>query len=244
MISLYPYIEQAALYEQIRPALGTPLGDWQGGPGAGAQVPVALLLCPSDGRGGTVFNNPDAGPGQWLARIPRANYVAFFTGDNVGDSVYDALNRPLPNRRTPFTYNRHYRLSDIQDGTSNTILMSEVLTDPNGARGTMWTNTVVYARTTPNSPAPDVLPGWADNWCPAGANQPAQNLPCVKGPGVLAYPWDAALVVTPGARSRHPGGVQCVFGDGSVRFVRDSISLQQWQAAVSMAGGEVLANDW
>ena len=40
------------------------------------------------------------------------------------------------------------------------------------------------------------------------------------------------------ARSFHPGGVNAVFGDGSVRFVSNSVDLMVWRAAGSKADGE------
>lgn len=42
------------------------------------------------------------------------------------------------------------------------------------------------------------------------------------------------------ARSFHKGGVNIVMGDGSVRFVRDSIALAAWQAMGSRGGGETI----
>ncbi len=42
-----------------------------------------------------------------------------------------------------------------------------------------------------------------------------------------------------GARSLHTGGVNCVFTDGSVRFIRDSIDPTSWSNASTRAGGEV-----
>src|SRR5207253_9483117 len=41
------------------------------------------------------------------------------------------------------------------------------------------------------------------------------------------------------ARSRHPGGVNVLLADGSVRFVRDSIPAPMWLALGTRAGGEV-----
>jgi prepilin-type N-terminal cleavage/methylation domain-containing protein/prepilin-type processing-associated H-X9-DG protein len=41
------------------------------------------------------------------------------------------------------------------------------------------------------------------------------------------------------ARSNHPGGVNVLFCDGGVRFVRDTISAGAWRAMGSRAGGEV-----
>ena len=34
-----------------------------------------------------------------------------------------------------------------------------------------------------------------------------------------------------------------VLGDGSVRFIKDSISLSTWKALSSRAGGEVISSD-
>ena len=39
--------------------------------------------------------------------------------------------------------------------------------------------------------------------------------------------------------SRHPGGVNIVFGDGSVKFIKDSVNLPVWRALGTRAGGEV-----
>jgi len=41
------------------------------------------------------------------------------------------------------------------------------------------------------------------------------------------------------ARSRHSGGVNASFCDGSIRFVSNSISLVTWQALSTMNGSEV-----
>ncbi len=43
--------------------------------------------------------------------------------------------------------------------------------------------------------------------------------------------------------SRHPGGVNVVFGDGSVKFIKDSINLPTWRALGTRNGGEVISAD-
>ncbi len=41
--------------------------------------------------------------------------------------------------------------------------------------------------------------------------------------------------------SYHPGGVNLLFGDGSVRFIKDSIALSVWRALSTRNGGEVVS---
>ena len=44
-------------------------------------------------------------------------------------------------------------------------------------------------------------------------------------------------------RSHHPGGVNMVFGDGSVRFIKNTINLFTWRALGTTRGGEVVSAD-
>jgi prepilin-type processing-associated H-X9-DG protein len=46
-----------------------------------------------------------------------------------------------------------------------------------------------------------------------------------------------------GASSYHPGGVNAVFLDGSVKFVKDSVSAQTWWSIATMSGGEIVSAD-
>jgi prepilin-type processing-associated H-X9-DG protein len=43
--------------------------------------------------------------------------------------------------------------------------------------------------------------------------------------------------------SNHPGGVNVGFADGSVKFIKNSISLQTWWALGSRNQGEVISSD-
>ncbi len=45
------------------------------------------------------------------------------------------------------------------------------------------------------------------------------------------------------ASSFHPGGVNVGFCDGSVKFIKDSVSLQTWGSIATKAGGEVISAD-
>jgi prepilin-type processing-associated H-X9-DG protein len=43
------------------------------------------------------------------------------------------------------------------------------------------------------------------------------------------------------SRSYHPGGVNALFGDGSVRFVKSTLDGSVWRALGSVAGGEIVS---
>jgi prepilin-type processing-associated H-X9-DG protein len=77
----------------------------------------------------------------------------------------------------------------------------------------------------PNSPTPDVT-------CCQPTDDPL--MPCVHwwSPG-------NATNVQQAARSRHLGGVNAAFADGSVRFARNDVSAEIWRALGTMNGGEV-----
>ncbi len=45
------------------------------------------------------------------------------------------------------------------------------------------------------------------------------------------------------ASSWHPGGVNCLFMDGSVHFIKSSVGFQAWYALATPAGGEIISSD-
>ena len=55
-------------------------------------------------------------------------------------------------------------------------------------------------------------------------------------------PWSGAASVV-AASSRHPGGVNTAFADGSVKFIKSSISNPTWVALGTRNGGEVVSAD-
>jgi prepilin-type processing-associated H-X9-DG protein len=88
---------------------------------------------------------------------------------------------------------------------------------------------------------------WGPDYCGVGGgyshllapNKPAcffQNYNTAKyGP----FPGNDDITMI-GAQSNHPGGVNVGFLDGSVKFLKDSVSLQTWGSIATRAGGEVL----
>jgi len=55
-------------------------------------------------------------------------------------------------------------------------------------------------------------------------------------------PWSGAASVV-AASSRHPGGANTCFADGSVKFIRSTVNPVTWAALGTRAGGEVVSAD-
>jgi prepilin-type N-terminal cleavage/methylation domain-containing protein/prepilin-type processing-associated H-X9-DG protein len=187
---------------------------------------VAIYNCPSDSQG---FDQTDPGT-QYQRR--RGNYVV-----NWGNSLYGQT--PEPRGKAPFSHvngdrskPRLTKISMITDGTSHTLLLSECLKAWD-ARDVDWRGDIhnddgefrFHTVLTPNSTTPDVL----------GMCMPTGDplMPCTTG---------GATVQMTAARSRHPGGVNVAFCDGSVQFVSDSIQSSTWQALGTMDGGDAIGN--
>ena len=115
----------------------------------------------------------------------------------------------------------------ITDGTSNTLLLSEVVVGQGqDLRGFSWWGDAATfeAFATPNSSFPDVL--FSPIYC---INQ-SPNPPCTSA--------TTALPEMYAARSRHLGGVNVAMADGSVRFTKNSINFQMWRGMSTAAGAE------
>ncbi len=128
----------------------------------------------------------------------------------------------------------------IKDGTSKTIIVSEVVTW-DGSRGQfsldirgVWVSASMggstYSHMTgPNSTTPDVI-----NSC---AQDIPENSPLVCEEIRPSRSLDAGRTFA-AARSKHRGGVVTGRADGSVEFVADDIDLEIWQALATRAGRE------
>ena len=115
-------------------------------------------------------------------------------------------------------YKRPLRIVNIIDGTSNTLMIGEDIGSMNIHNGWPYSNTSVGTCSIPLNNA-------------LKAGDPGYNSPG-DWPNVYSF------------RSRHTGGGNFAVADGSIRFVRDSISLQTYRDASTYAGGEILGTDW
>jgi prepilin-type N-terminal cleavage/methylation domain-containing protein/prepilin-type processing-associated H-X9-DG protein len=184
-----------------------------------------------------------------------ANYVACYSADGTmvepgAPFKYDTCNNnPTYNPATPgrvalSNVNICRGIVNVQDGTSNTVSHSEVICDPPnslGFRGEWWANDFGVQYThhrAPNSLIPDGL------WKVLGSKSlAAYNFCTFKYLAPCAYTAACWSTEDYTARSYHPGGVNALFADGSVKFIRNSINLGVWQSLASINFGEVVSAD-
>jgi prepilin-type N-terminal cleavage/methylation domain-containing protein/prepilin-type processing-associated H-X9-DG protein len=182
------------------------------------------LTCPSD--------TPAAG--QTWGGCSYHNYAV-----NYGNTALEEIGEPtytmeeyngVPFLGAPFYMGKPQRLTDIGDGTSQTLLAAEVVQGQrHDLRGLTWWGPgggfETYLR--PNDTNPDVV--WYDrSWCDSDPPNPPWGL----------YSGDPKRTFA--ARSRHVGGVQVSFCDGSARFIADAIDPGVWRALGTANGGEVV----
>lgn len=204
----------------------------------GAKTIVSTFLCPSDSRRRL---HPGFGP---------TNYaVCTGTGINGGTPVdTDGV----------FYVNSRTSINDIQDGSSNTVALSESIL---GVSGSDQRDPQTAYRFTFVSPltehACDSAPAWnyADprgfSWVNGEYRSALYNhyLPpnspthdCISpkmsgGPEVIFTPFGWRT-----ARSHHPGGVNVLKADGSTNFVGEAIELDVWRAISTRLGNEVVTS--
>jgi prepilin-type N-terminal cleavage/methylation domain-containing protein/prepilin-type processing-associated H-X9-DG protein len=236
VVLVWPYVEQGNHYVQFDQTIHF----WQPpntvvntNTGIYAK-PVPLYYCPSD-RPNAIWQ----GDQYWRA---RGSYVINWGNMSVPRDTADASQNPALGY-APFGYTdfasrnlpRTVRFADITDGTSNTLFMSEIITARGDAeydiRGDMLNDDIPCTQfmtiNTPNS-GTDKSP-----YC--RPNQYPWNPPCLQVAG--GAPSQKA------ARSRHGGGgVNVLMGDGTVRYVPNSVTLAVWRAMGTMNGGETISN--
>lgn len=207
-------------------------------------IPIQRSYCFNVGdRAGAGPTGAGAQDNIWSVTAQAAGIATF---------VHDPISSPGTSNRGPFTLHRTIKIRDILDGMSNTILMAERdLGNPANPRDILGRVQVVASAGNPaacNSTAtvgsgfylPAVAPT-SLGLVPMMSERWACGLPYFSGVTIAVPPNGGscipqqAPVVSSGATaatangyftpsSRHTGGVQVLMGDGTVRFINETIN--------------------
>ena len=231
-----PYLEQRAVYNAANFDLG--FGEVSSPPGhlglfensTVRRISVSLFLCPSaEGGDGPI----DLGLGSSHVAGSPGQYIASAGWMDASQSPIQATGVLYPNSRVA--------IADVCDGTSATLMIGE---RSRNLADAAWTG--VFG--SHSSPAPlCTKKGWPVESCVGlmfllmGRTGPSSDL--VSG----AIPV-GNTPNNPGAGadtfwSRHSGGCQFLLCDGSVRFIKQTLTPQVFRALASRAGGEVMGAD-
>jgi len=169
------------------------------------------------GYTGGVYGNNSIHPGDDWFNVTAFGDSCGSVGNARGDCA-DAATTSGVFSRTNWAASIH----EIEDGTSNTIMMGEVRPSANAHAWILgWTKAdgVWSATTAPLNfnTDPDEIPGGSPSTC---------------------YDWENDYSTAVGFKSRHPGGANFVFCDGSVNFLPDSIDYTTYQRLGARSDGE------
>jgi prepilin-type N-terminal cleavage/methylation domain-containing protein/prepilin-type processing-associated H-X9-DG protein len=235
-VYILPYVEQGSLFNAWNN-----YGDYTASNPSTLRYYGAAQLTVTNNRL-AVYTCPSDTPSAPLDGVQSFNYAANY-GNTAITSAVNTTTAPATtyNKFTyagaPFIdmYLGSVKLGDITDGTSNTLFFGEVVQgqDKPGSgtydlRGFIhwWEAAVIEGSLLPNTSQFDQMQ--SASYC---------TYPFMTNPPCTA---SSANAYAHAARSRHPGGVNVSLGDGSVRFIKNSISITTWQALSTSKGGEVI----
>jgi len=262
---ILPFLEQQPLFNSINFSFSPYSSNMQINYTV-QQTRVDGFLCPSDKNPGSsradepgtnypnnVGVNPaysdyvPSGPAYFIGKFPKGSKALCRGGESPADSICWTLD-----------------FGNARDGLSNTVMFSEFVKGTAVLKGDGLH--MVYSVTVSecdfyNDPNPNIQLNaacqaattfayqfkgalWVNakmGWGGGYSQSIAPNKKACIYNGRPVSSTDMFNLI--GASSYHPGGVNALFMDGTVKFIRDSIDLSTWNAIGTMAGGEVVSSD-
>ena len=221
---LPPQIEQSVIYNHFNFSFTSV--DWQND--TASLIPLSVYLCPSDSAPKSfqvidAWGNPSLTP----ILLPSGNYLGVLGTGVIPDVplVYDGV----------FGANSATNFRDLTDGSSQTLAVGERAQSLSVAS---WMSMV---------PGGWLFPAKLRN--AGGPYAPASGVPAcgysLAPVGLIDAPR------TPNNKTGHPedfssfhnGGVNFLFADGSVRFLKDSVDYRTFLSLATRSGGEVVSSN-
>ncbi len=270
-VLILPFLELSNIYNSLN--LSVDLNGVNNNPSSDPNTTACMqgidvFLCPSDGsvvkiRGQIGRNNYFANLGDTASQRlgPATRADGSLTNNETDEQRLGVFNVRIDDSRIVTS---HVTSASIRDGMSNTAMFSETRRSrlpplgpyENYGPPLSYDISNVYLIHSGNT-------SWNNNVWPAACSQMTWRLVAFRGlqfyrnipetcnyshtivPNFKGHDCGTNSFVTAhiAARSYHPGGVNVALCDGSVRFVKDSVSLNTWRALGTRARGEVVSQD-
>jgi prepilin-type N-terminal cleavage/methylation domain-containing protein/prepilin-type processing-associated H-X9-DG protein len=268
---LLSYMEGGSQYNALN--FSYEYNDASGGNFTGASAVINIFICPSAVRSGggtrdSVTGDPNASAFE-KTQAAGYGYADYAPSVYTDINVVNGVATPGPNYGTPAVPYRNKAtaakgllkdgkttIAEIVDGTSNTIAIIEC-----AGRDERFVSQYleqyylgVGGPAITRGAGPAGAPSarhrfwrWADPGNAFGTSGQPNNLGQPTNEGV---PWPTSTNSAGDQAgqneepfSYHSGGVNALFGDGSVRFVKSTVNLAAFRSILTLAGGEVVSSD-
>jgi len=236
-VLILPYIEQDNLYQTVTANITNYQNNiTDNGWRVVGQVPVKTYQCPSESNINLLFTRISNGNG-WA----RGNYAAnggpaYMPGGINGQSPFSnpagTGNSYAAGGVMTINFGATMTQLTVEDGSSNTVMVNHVRAgvtadDPRGT----WAFPLVGGSYTAGCPA-------GDCYTPNDAGCCSDDVVgCTDRPDIAMGCWNGGYGQA-NARSAHTNGVLAGMGDGSVRFVRNTIDVTTWFFMLSRNDGQ------
>ena len=227
-VMLLPYMDQGVIYHSFNMSLLAADASSPGPNSTGVYAQIGVLACPSDP----------------YVKAPETNYAG-----NLGD------NRAAYRPNGVFEV-KPVGFQQITDGTSGTVAMAEFLvgrTDQvERLRAVFWPNDFATGPplsliqfsgrcfTLDGMEARGNIKGMLWTLGLRECTLYDHTLP-INQPSCVSTASSKEVAVATTATSLHPGGANCLFADGSVRFLKEVINPAVWRGLGTRNGGEVIS---
>jgi prepilin-type processing-associated H-X9-DG protein len=213
------------------------------------QTMITGYLCPSDNsaqlfsdRKWTTISNLGgaytAAPTNYVASAgdPHLGYPLFDAYSSAPATSYWGCSGAFQGMFGDCSSGAVTRISDCMDGTSNTFLVGENSPNFNGQ--------LVWVSGHGNWGGTTVPLNWRSD-LKDGDTDPADGTVCsinYLGSFQAVHCYRNQYFIF-AFKSRHPGGANFAFADGSVKFIKQSISMRTYCALGTRAKGEIISSD-
>ncbi|QDS88005.1 hypothetical protein EC9_21910 [Rosistilla ulvae] len=244
---LLPFVEQQALFDRLNLSISN--AGWSANASVLTRKPAPMMACPSypgeveGGEYGDTWDSKSTYVGISGAAITSPGFTESRVSTCCGCCSHSgSANDGILAAGGVLIANKSLRFRDITDGTSNTLMVSEI-------GGAMYTaNSSSY--TTIDGERVWVTPAGLHGWLMGTANTGQTPTDRVFNLTTIRYEPNSANYDRPGINinhgpnipltSTHPGGVMGLNGDGHVSFIAETMNLDTLKLAATRDDGQTI----